>query len=182
VEGPTNAGEVSSATIVEHPCFFQLALLRIDKIGPIHFRQLRQYFGSEKSVFEADYHELTEIGLSSKALRQVSEIKQLINSGKSKNFPADNIVQGVMRDIRWLSHPQHHVIGQESGLFPRLLKQIHGCPPLLFVIGDPQILSSPQLAIVGAVVRHEPVVRMPGSLQVNLSLRGWSLPVAWQAA
>ena len=150
MEGPTNAGEASSATVIEHPCFFHLALLRVDKVGPVLFRQLRQYFGSEKAVFKADNHELAGIGLSSKALQQIKEVRQFVHSEKNEIASDGNIVHGVMRDIQWLSHTQHHVLNQESHLFPSLLRQIHDCPPVLFVIGNPQLLSSPQLAIVGS--------------------------------
>ncbi|EOD78171.1 Rossmann fold nucleotide-binding protein Smf [Grimontia indica] len=54
--------------------------------------------------------------------------------------------------LTWASAPGRHIISLTDSRYPYLLKQISGAPPLLFVDGDPHILSLPQLAMVGS--RH----------------------------
>lgn len=53
-------------------------------------------------------------------------------------------------DLRWLEHDGHHFIAWGSPLYPPLLAEITDAPIGLFVKGDPQVLSLPQLAIVGS--------------------------------
>ena len=57
---------------------------------------------------------------------------------------------GVATDIDWLEHPEHHLLTLDAPGYPALLRQIPDPPPLLFVHGDPDALSGPQLAMVGS--------------------------------
>ncbi|MGV3344550.1 DNA-protecting protein DprA [Enterobacteriaceae bacterium LUAb1] len=50
----------------------------------------------------------------------------------------------------WLESPLHHLINVQDPLYPPLLRTIASFPLILFVAGDPLLLSSPQLAIVGS--------------------------------
>ena len=43
-----------------------------------------------------------------------------------------------------------HLLPYESTHYPSLLKQVFDPPPLLYVLGQPQVLHEPQLAIVGS--------------------------------
>ena len=60
--------------------------------------------------------------------------------------------QIIAQSIEWLEAPQHHFITPLSPYYPEQLKAITRFPLMLFVAGDPAILSSPQLAVVGS--RH----------------------------
>jgi len=53
-------------------------------------------------------------------------------------------------DQAWLADPRHHFIADGDADFPALLRDIPNAPAALFVAGDPALLWSPQLAIVGA--------------------------------
>ena len=53
-------------------------------------------------------------------------------------------------DESWLAQPGHHLIACSSDDFPVLLREIPSAPAALFVSGDPTILWTPQIAIVGA--------------------------------
>ncbi len=53
-------------------------------------------------------------------------------------------------DLAWLSQPNHRVMTLYDEDYPSLLKEIADPPPLLFVRGNPELLSSPQIAIVGS--------------------------------
>lgn len=64
----------------------------------------------------------------------------------------------IERCLAWLDDKKvggknnRHILTLTDPRYPYLLKQISTAPPLLFVEGDPHILSLPQLAIVGS--RH----------------------------
>jgi len=50
----------------------------------------------------------------------------------------------------WLQDPDHHQIRSGEDAYPELLAQIPGPPSLLYVVGDPELLHLPALAIVGS--------------------------------
>jgi DNA processing protein len=56
----------------------------------------------------------------------------------------------VDKELKWLeSNSTHHIMNLVEAAYPPLLKQIASAPPVLFIRGDPNILSQTQLAIVG---------------------------------
>ncbi len=57
---------------------------------------------------------------------------------------------GVESDLAWLQQPNTAIITLLDDRYPSLLKNIPSPPPLLYVRGDVNILSKPQLAIVGS--------------------------------
>jgi DNA processing protein len=50
----------------------------------------------------------------------------------------------------WLEAPGHHLVSRHSEDYPALLAQSTGAPLILYVNGDPGLLSMPQLAVVGS--------------------------------
>ena len=54
------------------------------------------------------------------------------------------------RDLCWLEAPGHALITADNPHYPLQLAATAGAPPALFVLGEPAVLSSPQLAIVGS--------------------------------
>jgi len=53
-------------------------------------------------------------------------------------------------DLAWMQQINNTVITLDDSNYPRLLKEISDPPPLLFVRGNPELLSLPQIAIVGS--------------------------------
>ncbi|CAA9892376.1 conserved hypothetical protein [Candidatus Methylobacter favarea] len=53
-------------------------------------------------------------------------------------------------DLAWLEQPNNSVITFNDTNYPPQLKQIPDPPPILFVRGNPELLSAPQIAIVGS--------------------------------
>jgi DNA processing protein len=53
-------------------------------------------------------------------------------------------------DQRWLEAPGHHLITHDSPDYPALLRDIPNAPPALLVEGDPALLWTAQIAIVGS--------------------------------
>lgn len=69
--------------------------------------------------------------------------------------PVDALLAGpdptqYSRELAWLDEPGNHLLIESDPDYPRLLRELAGAPPLLFVRGDPQLLSGPQLAVVGS--------------------------------
>ena len=56
----------------------------------------------------------------------------------------------IEQTLRWLENPQHHLVTCDSPDYPECLRNIASFPPLLFIAGDPTVLSTPQIAIVGS--------------------------------
>lgn len=57
--------------------------------------------------------------------------------------------RGVEKDLAWQSRNTHILTWLQTA-FPPLLKNIHSAPPVLFVKGQPAVLSLPQIAMVGS--------------------------------
>src|SRR3546814_17192411 len=53
-------------------------------------------------------------------------------------------------DLAWLDLPQRHLLTLVDDAYPKALRDIAQPPPVLFCQGDPELLSLPQLAIVGS--------------------------------
>jgi len=53
-------------------------------------------------------------------------------------------------DLEWLAQPNNNAITINEPLYPAQLKEIADPPPILFVRGNTELLSRPQLAIVGS--------------------------------
>ena len=56
----------------------------------------------------------------------------------------------IERELRCLERPHHHLVPFNSPRYPPLLKQIPAPPPGLFVRGDPAVLMTHQVAVVGS--------------------------------
>ncbi len=56
----------------------------------------------------------------------------------------------LLQSERWLNEAGHHFITPSSPYYPERLKTIGNFPLMLFITGDPALLSSPQLAVVGS--------------------------------
>ncbi len=56
----------------------------------------------------------------------------------------------IEADLMWLEQQNNAVVTYNDSLYPALLKQIADPPPMLFVRGNAELLSKPQLAIVGS--------------------------------
>jgi DNA processing protein len=65
-------------------------------------------------------------------------------------YLADPDWAGVERDLAWAGEPANHVLTLADPAYPALLREIAAPPLLLFVHGRPEVLSLPQLAIVGS--------------------------------
>lgn len=112
-----------------------LRLIATGGIGPRRIDSLLRYFGTIKSIFEANASEVASAAslsyekarelLSSQSLRQAERIEEVCDKCSID------------------------IITLEDELYPPLLRQITSPPSLLFVRGNASILSLPQIGIVG---------------------------------
>ena len=56
----------------------------------------------------------------------------------------------IDHELRWLEHPDHHLLPFTGPAYPPLLKQIAAPPLGLFIQGDPGVLMTYQVAVVGS--------------------------------
>ena len=105
-------------------------------IGPVNFRK----------IYERDDLSLSELArLPSQQLQQLGFSAPQATALKN---PDQDLIQ---KALDWLdSSETHHLITLEDTQYPELLKQTHDAPPVLYAIGDMDLLNSPQIAIVGS--------------------------------
>ncbi|MCK4608799.1 MAG: DNA-processing protein DprA, partial [Gammaproteobacteria bacterium] len=111
-----------------------LALLRTPGVGPNRGRDLLAAFADAVDIFAASPASLAAVGLTQASISAI------------KNPPWDLIKQ----DVAWLKQTQHYLITIDDDLYPPLLKEIADPPLALFVAGDPNLLNTTQLAVVGS--------------------------------
>jgi len=56
----------------------------------------------------------------------------------------------IDHDLSWLEQKNNHALTLHDGNYPAQLKEIADPPPVLFVRGNPDLLSLPQIAMVGS--------------------------------
>jgi len=115
-----------------------LILSNTPHLGPVTFQILLNEFGTPDEILNADRAKFQSLNVS----------KQVIDG------ILDPSIGDISKDLEWLVHPTHHIITIHDDHYPNLLKQITDPPSVLYAIGEekffPQLLSEPQLAIVGS--------------------------------
>jgi DNA processing protein len=89
---------------------------------------------SPEEVFSESSQALTALGLKA----------NLISELKAFDW---NLIE---QDLIWLAQPNNDAITLLDPLYPPQLKETYDPPPLLFVRGNKQLLSRPQIGIVGS--------------------------------
>ncbi|VAW75677.1 Rossmann fold nucleotide-binding protein Smf possibly involved in DNA uptake [hydrothermal vent metagenome] len=114
--------------------FYWLALARVPGIGSSRITQVLETFGTPEAAFAASPEQLRQAGVPADSIDAFRHPDQ----------------QTLENDLLWSEAPDNHIICLTDPRYPQLLKEIPDPPPLLFVHGDPDYLSQPQLAIVGS--------------------------------
>ena len=111
-----------------------LTLLRIPQLGPSAFRCLNARLASPLEIFDAGRRQLEALGLSEAAIAAILAPDW----------------RGAEADLEWLHDSGGRLITWNAPEYPPLLKQIPDPPPGLFVQGRAELLTSPQIAVVGS--------------------------------
>ncbi|KFI21259.1 DNA-processing protein DprA [Nitrosococcus oceani] len=110
---------------------YWLALHRAPGVGSVSFCRLLEKYGSPAALFTAP-----------ERLAGLSDGVQ--------HYLRQPDWKAVEQDLKWLEQPDHYLLTLADPGYPPLLREIPDPPPILFVHGDPSLLSLPQLAIVGS--------------------------------
>jgi DNA processing protein len=111
-----------------------LALLDASALGPAMARALRARHGSARAALEAGRGAWVADGLDHESIAALA-----------RPDPAR-----VDAALRWLEAPDHHLLLAGGDELPPALERIAQPPAALFVVGDPSVLWTAQLAIVGS--------------------------------
>jgi len=113
---------------------YWLALNRTPGIGTRSCRKLLTRYGSPSNIFHTTPGQLRASGVRPESIDALAKPDWT----------------SVDRDLAWLTEPGNRLLTCLDPGYPTLLKEIPDPPPLLFVHGDPEYLTQPQLAVVGS--------------------------------
>ncbi len=112
----------------------RLHFWRAKGIGPSSMQRLVDYFGGAAKALNASDQTLLAAGLKQEGIQAYRGL----------------VDDAAAADWQWLNkNAQHHILVPEDPRYPELLKRIRHVPPLLFVLGNAEILNDPQIAMVG---------------------------------
>ena len=108
----------------------RLRLIRTENIGPVTFRDLVQRFGTAQAAIDA-LPDLARRGGRRRPLKVPSALE-------------------AEREIAWNHRIGAQILAIGEPDYPLPLAAIEDAPPVISVLGDPRLLSTRSLAIVGA--------------------------------
>lgn len=112
-----------------------LTLQHTKGIGAQTIHQLLTAFESVSHINRATASALQAAGLSEHRIRAL------------RSQPNQ---EGIHTDLQWAEAENHHIISYDDHRYPVQLRNIASPPPILYAIGDLDLLSTFQLAIVGS--------------------------------
>lgn len=113
-----------------------LTVSQAKSINATLLQQLLRVFAEPQAIVAATSRQLQQLGLST------AHIKALHHTDAAQ----------LDKVSAWLAQPNTHLITWQDVAYPDLLRQLVDPPTVLYVRGDPAVLSLPQIAIVGS--RH----------------------------
>ena len=111
-----------------------LLLIKAPQLGPVGIRHLIDHLHSPDKIITASANVLRELKTPNAAIRWFKKAR----------------ASDIEYELDWCNQKDHHVLNMFDENYPCLLKEIHDAPPLLFVKGDIEVLTQPQIAIVGS--------------------------------
>jgi DNA processing protein len=130
-----------------------LRLARSENVGPVTFYQLLNHFGSVKVALE-NLPELASRGGKANPIKVISQAEA---------------------EQEYVSHTKAgaHLLTSLDHNYPRSLASLPDAPPILSVLGDPDLLSKRSLAVVGSRNASLNGKRFAESISKDLGLQGW---------
>lgn len=111
-----------------------LALTHTPKLGPVRIHSLLEIFDTPADVLNAGQSGWKQAGLSEKMIEHLSAPDW----------------DKVDADLKWLDQENASILTLDDDRYPPLLKNIPDAPPVLYLLGQVEVLKQPQLAIVGS--------------------------------
>lgn len=113
---------------------YLLALHSVHGLGPVRLKNLLDYFGDPKLIWEAEIKEISAHGIPQNVIENLIQARKNLDPGK---FAEDIKKSGIM----WLT------IFDE--IYPKLLKEIYDPPLVLYYLGEILPKDNKAIAIVG---------------------------------
>ncbi len=130
----TNGFTMTQTSLSDSEIRARLHFWRAKGIGPSSIRRIVEHFGGAADALKAGDHALLAAGLKPEGIAAYRAQAQ----------------DAAIPDWQWLNASnQHHILTPEDSRYPELLKRIRTAPPLLFVLGNADLLNDPQIAVVG---------------------------------
>jgi len=114
-----------------------LAIALTPGLGPIKARKLVEHFGAPEAVFRTSLTELESTGIQAVSAQSLA-------TGRSAELARDEIARAAAVGVA--------VISMDDPAYPPRLKEIYDPPLVLYIRGNPEILTKPGIAMVGT--RH----------------------------
>nr|WP_229428230.1 DNA-processing protein DprA [Massilia soli] len=114
-----------------------MRLVSVPGIGCVLGARLLDAFGSPAGVFNASHAALAALCGAAQASAIAAP-------------PPPSTEQLIDRTREWLAKPGNRVLTLHDPAYPRMLREIHDPPLLLYAIGHVALLSAPSVAIVGS--------------------------------
>lgn len=121
-------------TQIENALRSWLALTHTPKLGPVSIHSLLEIFDTPADVLNAGLSGWKQAGLSEKMIEHLS----------APDWDKVDI------DLKWLDQENASILTLDDDRYPPLLKNIPDAPPVLYILGQVEVLKQPQLAIVGS--------------------------------
>ena len=112
-----------------------LALALVPGVGALSQRRLVEHFGSARAALSASRHDVAHVLGDTNAARQ---------------FARGCDRAAVEKTLAWAALAGNHVVAFEDSRYPRLLREIHDPPQLLYARGRMELLNAETIAIVGS--------------------------------
>jgi DNA processing protein len=103
-------------------------------IGPATYRALLSAFGLPGNILAASR----------------SQLARVVSDDMAAAILANDRVEDIDRTLDWAAKPNHHILTLADATYPPQLLEIADPPPLLYVIGNVDLLSKPGLGVVGS--------------------------------
>jgi DNA processing protein len=114
-----------------------LAISLTPGLGPTKARKLVEHFGGTEAVFHARLTELESTGMQAVSAQSIA-------TGKSAELAREEIARAAAAGVT--------VVSLEDPCYPSRLKEIYDPPLVLYVRGNPEVLTLSGIAMVGT--RH----------------------------
>ncbi|MFL6711483.1 MAG: DNA-processing protein DprA [Sulfurifustis sp.] len=123
-----------------------LTLARLPGLGPSARVRLFERFGSIEALFDADRATLAS------ALAELESVPTIRpdSAAALAALQAGPSAEALAPDLAWLAQDQHHLVTWADADYPPLLREIADPPVALYVHGRRDVVSCPQLAVVGS--------------------------------
>ena len=112
-----------------------LTLLHLEGVGPRMIADIVDAYGGPTTYLAASEADRAAHGLPARAVTA----PRMLTSAR----------EGVAADRRWADQKDCHIIPRDDARYPARLAEIPDPPPVLFVRGEPAVLDTPQIAVVG---------------------------------